>query len=54
MELLSYKTLEEQKYDGYLLKEAPEKLLQFGGRAHILYHGGLPCGREYRKGLYEG
>lgn len=30
MELLSYKTLEEQKYDGYLLKDAPEKVLQFG------------------------
>lgn len=30
MELLSYKTLEEQKYNGYLLKEAPEKVLQFG------------------------
>ncbi len=30
MELLSYKTLEEQKFDGYLLKDAPEKVLQFG------------------------
>lgn len=30
MKRLSYKTLEEQKYDGYLLKEAPERVLQFG------------------------
>lgn len=30
MKKLSYKTLEEQGYDGYLLKEAPEKVLQFG------------------------
>ena len=30
MEKLSYKTLEEQKYNGYLLKDAPERVLQFG------------------------
>ena len=30
MEKLSYKTLEDQGYDGYLLKEAPERVLQFG------------------------
>ena len=30
MNKLSYQTLEELKYDGYLLKEAPEKVLQFG------------------------
>ncbi len=30
MENLSYKTLEAQGYDGYLLKDAPEKVLQFG------------------------
>ncbi len=30
MDLLSYKTLEAQGYDGYLLKDAPEKVLQFG------------------------
>lgn len=30
MKTLSYQTLEEQGYDGYLLKEAPERVLQFG------------------------
>lgn len=30
MENLSYKTLEEQGYDGFLLKDAPERVLQFG------------------------
>ena len=30
MKTLSYKTLEEQGYKGYLLKEAPERMLQFG------------------------
>lgn len=30
MKKLSYQTLEEQGYDGYLLKEAPERVLQFG------------------------
>ncbi|MBQ8947498.1 MAG: tagaturonate reductase [Lachnospiraceae bacterium] len=30
MDRLSYKTLEAQGYDGYLLKEAPERVLQFG------------------------
>lgn len=30
MENLCYKTLENQGYDGYLLKDAPEKVLQFG------------------------
>lgn len=30
MERLNYKVLEEKGYDGYLLKDAPEKVLQFG------------------------
>lgn len=30
MEKLCYKTLEAQGYDGYLLKDAPERVLQFG------------------------
>jgi len=30
MKNLSYKTLEEQGFNGYLLKDAPEKVLQFG------------------------
>ncbi len=30
MKKLSYKTLKELNYDGYLLKEAPERVLQFG------------------------
>lgn len=30
MKKLNYQTLEEQGYDGYLLKEAPERVLQFG------------------------
>ncbi len=30
MEKLTYKTLEEQGYNGYLLKDAPERVLQFG------------------------
>lgn len=30
MEKLCYEVLERQGYDGYLLKEAPEKVLQFG------------------------
>ena len=30
MEKLSYKTLADQGYDGYLLKDAPERVLQFG------------------------
>ena len=30
MKKLSYATLEEMNYDGYLLKDAPEKVLQFG------------------------
>ena len=30
MEKLCYATLEKQGYDGYLLKEAPERVLQFG------------------------
>lgn len=30
MNKLCYKTLEEQNYDGYLLKDAPERVLQFG------------------------
>lgn len=27
MKLLNYQTLKEQEYDGYLLKEAPERVL---------------------------
>ena len=30
MKRLSYEVLKEQDYDGYLLKDAPEKVLQFG------------------------
>ncbi|MGF0034368.1 tagaturonate reductase [Bariatricus sp. SGI.154] len=30
MKRLSYEVLKEQNYDGYLLKDAPEKVLQFG------------------------
>ena len=30
MEKLSYKTLQAMGYDGYLLPDAPEKVLQFG------------------------
>ncbi len=30
MKKLSYQTLEEQGYNGYLLKDAPERVLQFG------------------------
>ncbi len=30
MKKLSYQTLKELNYDGYLLKEAPEKMIQFG------------------------
>ena len=30
MKKLCYKVLEEQGYDGYLLKEAPERMIQFG------------------------
>lgn len=30
MNLLSYKTLEEQGYEGFLLKDAPERVIQFG------------------------
>ena len=30
MERLTYKTLEQQGYSGYLLKNAPERILQFG------------------------
>ncbi len=30
MEKLSYQTLEKLGYDGYLLKDAPERVLQFG------------------------
>ena len=30
MERLSYETLKKQNYQGYLLEEAPERILQFG------------------------
>ena len=30
MERLSYGTLNRQGYEGYLLKDAPERILQFG------------------------
>ena len=30
MKKLSYQTLEDIQYDGYLLKEAPERVIQFG------------------------
>ena len=31
MKKLNYQVLEEQGYDGFLLKDAPERVLQFGG-----------------------
>lgn len=30
MDKLCYKTLADQGFDGYLLREAPERVLQFG------------------------
>ena len=30
MKKLCYKSLEEMNFDGYLLKDAPERILQFG------------------------
>ena len=30
MKKLSYATLKEQNYDGHLLEDAPERVLQFG------------------------
>ena len=30
MKKLNYATLEEMNYDGYILKDAPERVLQFG------------------------
>ena len=30
MELLNYEVLEKSGYDGYILKDAPEKVMQFG------------------------
>lgn len=30
MELLNYKTLREAKYSGYVLQDAPVRVLQFG------------------------
>ena len=30
MELLNYETLKKSGYDGYILENAPEKVLQFG------------------------
>ena len=30
MDRLSYKTLDKQGYKGYLLREAPERVFQFG------------------------
>ena len=30
MEKLSFQTLESQGYEGYVLKDAPERVLQFG------------------------
>ena len=30
MSRLNYKTLDEVGYNGYILKDAPEKVLQFG------------------------
>ena len=32
MALLNYKTLAESGYKGYVLKDAPEKVMQFGER----------------------
>ena len=30
MKQLNYQTLQDLNYDGYLLKDAPERILQFG------------------------
>ena len=30
MNHLSYETLKQSEYDGYVLKDAPERILQFG------------------------
>ena len=30
MEILNYEVLEKSGYDGYILKDAPEKVMQFG------------------------
>ena len=35
MNKLSYQTLQEAGYDGYLLKEAPERVIQFLSLIHI-------------------
>ena len=35
MKNLSYKTLQEQDYQGYLLPDAPERILQFGGGSFL-------------------
>ena len=35
MKNLSYKTLQEQNYKGYLLPDAPERVLQFGGGSFL-------------------
>ena len=35
MERLNYEVLKKSGYDGYVLKDAPEKVLQFYGRSWI-------------------
>ena len=54
MERLTYATLETLGFDGYLLKEAPERVLQFGDgnflRAfadHFMSAAGAMCPRSY-------
>ena len=46
METLNYQVLEKSGYDGYILKNAPEKVLQFGEgnflRAFVDYWFALP------------
>ena len=49
MELLNYEVLEKSGYDGYILKDAPEKVMQFGEgnflRAFVDYRDDQQAGR---------
>ena len=37
MKRLNYATLSEQNYSGYLLQDAPEKILQFGAALWMIF-----------------
>ena len=48
MKQLNYQTLQDLNYDGYLLNEAPERVLQFGEGSlfqtgNLLYQPLLKC-----------